>query len=222
MTRILLPMKLITTTVLAISQLFLFIPVTWAWSLSSSSSLDSTKPTVVSVSRRHFVSASSGAASAAFWLSSSSQWQKQPAAAFDGSGASASAGYNPSSTAQKMQNYKDRIVADVKDFNALGEAIAKGRTEGKEWVNFFIEQQRREADSVGRVYAALADLRGIRTKGGEFEGGDGILLANLFTKKGKPPDNTPAVKSFKKLRPAFDYIAAAGEKGDAAKAKAEW
>ena len=56
----------------------------------------------------------------------------------------------------------------------------------------------------------------------EFEGGDGMLLANTFTKAGKPPDNTPAVKSFKKLSLGFDGIEAAGKQGDAKKAMAEW
>jgi hypothetical protein len=56
----------------------------------------------------------------------------------------------------------------------------------------------------------------------EFEGGDGMLLANTFTKAGKPPDNTPAVKSFKKLLLTFDAIEAAGKKGDAKKALVEW
>lgn len=49
-----------------------------------------------------------------------------------------------------------------------------------------------------------------------------MLLANTYTKAGKPPDNTPAVKSFKKLSPTFDAIEAAGKKGDAKKAMAEW
>lgn len=49
-----------------------------------------------------------------------------------------------------------------------------------------------------------------------------MLLANTFTKAGKPPDNTPAVKSFKKLVPTFDDIEAAGKKGDAKKALGEW
>lgn len=49
-----------------------------------------------------------------------------------------------------------------------------------------------------------------------------MLLANTFTKAGKPPDNTPAVKSFKRLSPSFDAIEASGKKGDAKKALADW
>ncbi len=144
----------------------------------------------------------------------------EPAFAFDGSGASASAGYNPASKAEKKRGYKERIVADIKDFNRLGQAIDQGTTEGPAWVNFFITFQRREPDAVGRTYAALVDLRGLPTKkANEFEGGDGLLLANTFTKPGKPPDNTPAVKSFLKVSKTFDAIQAAGKAGDATKAK---
>ena len=147
----------------------------------------------------------------------------EPAFAFDGSGASASAGYNPSTKAEKKRGYKERIVADIKDFNTLGQAIDKGTTDGPAWVSFFITFQRREPDSVGRAYAALVDLRGLPTKKkDEFEGGDGLLLANTFTKAGKPPDNTPAVKSFKKVSTTFSAIEAAGKAGDAGKAKAAW
>lgn len=143
--------------------------------------------------------------------------------AFDGSGASASAGYNPLTKSAKMKGYKDRVVADVRDFNTLGKAIEAGETEGKAWVNFFITFQRREPDEFGRAYAALVDLRGLPTKKKyEYEGGDGLLLATLFTKPGKPNDNTPAVKSWNKLFKNFDVIEAAGKKGDAAKAKVEW
>jgi len=111
----------------------------------------------------------------------------------------------------------------VRDFNALGAAIFQGETEGNAWANFFITFQRREPDEFGRLYAALVDLRGLPTaKKSEFEGGDGLLLANTFTKAGKPPDNTAAVKSFKKLEMSFDPLQAAGKKGDGAKAKAEW
>mmetsp|Transcript_11537 Transcript_11537/g.27775 ORF Transcript_11537/g.27775 Transcript_11537/m.27775 type:complete len:237 (-) Transcript_11537:196-906(-) len=145
-----------------------------------------------------------------------------PSFAFDGSGSSAYAGRSPATKAELKRQYKERIVADVRDFNALGKAINKGETEGSAWVNFFIQFQRREPDAVGRTYAGLVDLRGIRIKKEEFEGGDGMLLANTFTKAGKPPDNTPAVKSFKKLSTSFDGIEAAGKNGDAKKALAEW
>jgi hypothetical protein len=147
----------------------------------------------------------------------------QPAFAFDGSGSSASSGKNPATKAEMKKSYQKRIVADVRDFNSLGQAIANGELEGKEWVNFFVPFQRREPDPVGRTYAALVDLRGVPTKKrDEYEGGDGFLLANTFTKAGKPPDNTPAVRSFNKLSKTFDPIEAAGKKGDAAKAKAEF
>jgi hypothetical protein len=56
----------------------------------------------------------------------------------------------------------------------------------------------------------------------DVDGGDGYLLAASFTKAGKPPDNTPAVKAYGKLAPAFDPIRVMGEKGDVAKAKAAW
>jgi hypothetical protein len=46
-------------------------------------------------------------------------------------------------------------------------------------------------------------------KKNEYEGGDGLLLANTFTKAGKPPDNTPAMKAFVKLAKTFDAIEAA-------------
>lgn len=146
-----------------------------------------------------------------------------PALAFDGSGASASSGLNPASKAEKKRGYQTRVVADVKDFVKLGEAIDQGTTEGPVWANFFITFQRREPDAVGRTYAALVDLRGLPTKKkNEYEGGDGLLLANTYTKAGKPPDNTPAVKSFKKVSATFDDIFVAGKAGDAKKAKAAW
>lgn len=148
---------------------------------------------------------------------SSSAW------AFDGSGSSALAGYNPSTKAEKVKAYKQRVIADVQDFNVLGDAITKGETEGRSWVNFFIQFPRKEPDELGRSYAALVDLRGLPTKKKyEYEGGDGLLLATSFTKAGKPPENTPAVKSWNKLFKTFDAIEAAGKKGDVAKAKTEW
>ena len=86
----------------------------------------------------------------------------QPALAFDGSGSSAYSGRSPATKAALKKQYQERIVADVRDFNTLGKAISKGETEGSAWVNFFIQFQRREPDAVGRTYAALVDLRGIR------------------------------------------------------------
>jgi hypothetical protein len=146
-----------------------------------------------------------------------------PGVAFDGSGSSAYAGRSPATKAELKRQYKERIIADVKDFISLGKAIDQGETEGRAWVNFFITAQRREPDSVGRTFAALVDLRGLPTKkANEFEGGDGLLLANTFTKAGKPPDNTPAVKSFLKVSKTFDAIEAAGKSGNASKAKQEW
>ena len=146
----------------------------------------------------------------------------QPAFAFDGSGSSTYSGRGPATKDELRKSYQDRIVADVRDFNKLGAAIARGETDGGAWINFFIELKRREPDSVGRTYAALVDLRGlpVNKKRDEFQGGDGYLLANTFTKQGKPPDNTPAVQSYKKLVPAFEPIELAGQNGDAKKAKA--
>lgn len=109
------------------------------------------------------------------------------ALAFDGSGSSAYAGRSPATKAELKRGYQERVAADARDFNSLGKAIRNGETEGSAWVNFFIQFQRREPDSIGRTYAALVDLRGIRIKKEEFEGGDGMLLANTFTKAGKPP-----------------------------------
>jgi hypothetical protein len=143
--------------------------------------------------------------------------------AFDGSGASVSAGYSPATKSEKKKKFKQRIIADVKDFIVLGQAIDKGETKGPAWANFFITFQRREPDEAGRTYAALVDLRGLPTKKShEFEGGDGLLLAKTFTKPGKPPDNTPAVKSFVKLSKTFDAIEAAGNADDISKANKAW
>ncbi|CAJ1939069.1 unnamed protein product [Cylindrotheca closterium] len=169
--------------------------------------------------RRHLLTNLVGMTSSILIASSSSS---SPSFAFDGSGSSAYAGRSPATKAELKRQYKERIVADVRDFNTLGKAINKGETEGSAWVNFFIQFQRREPDAVGRTYGALVDLRGIRIKKEEFEGGDGMLLANTFTKAGKPPDNTPAVKSFKKLSTSFDAIEEAGKQGDAKKAAAAW
>lgn len=146
------------------------------------------------------------------------------ASAFDGSGSSVSPGYSPATRAEQKRRYRDRVAADVGDFLALGRAILdEGKTDGPAWVNFFVTLQRREPDGVGRTYAALADLRGLPTKkANEFEGGAGLLLANTYTKPGKPPDNTAAVRSFLKLSRAFDAIEAAGRKGDATKAGQAW
>ena len=143
--------------------------------------------------------------------------------AFDGTGSTAYSGYNPATKAEMKRTYKARIAADIRDFNALGDAIyKKGETSGAAWTNFFIQFARREPDEVGRTYAALVDLRGLPINKKEFEGGDGMLLANTFTKAGKPPDNTPAVQAFKKVIRVFDPIEDAGKKSDINKAKSEY
>lgn len=147
------------------------------------------------------------------------------AQAFDGSGASASSGYNPTTKAERVRGWKQRVVADAKDFNRLGDALKNGQAgeTSSEWISFFIQFQRREPDDVGRTYGALVDLRGLPTKKKyEYEGGDGLLLATSFTKAGKPPENTPAVKAWNKLFKQFDAIEAAGKKGNAASALVEW
>lgn len=146
-----------------------------------------------------------------------SQVGTQSSIAFDGKGSTAYAGRTPASKAELVKGYKDRVTADIRDFNALGKAIDRGETDGDAWVNFFIEFQRREPDSVGRTYAGLVDLIGIKDVSG-----CGILLASSFTKPGKPSEGTPAVKQFNSIAKAFEPIKAAGKKGDAVKAKAAW
>jgi hypothetical protein len=160
-------------------------------------------------------------ATSSFGFLASSSVAAPSALAFDGTGSSAYSGRSPATKAELKRQYKDRVVADVKDFIILGKAIDNGELEGRAWINFFITAQRREPDEVGRTYAALVDLRGLPTKkANEFEGGDGLLLANTFTKAGKPPDNTPAVRSFLKLIKTFDAIEkSGGRSGDAVKAK---
>mmetsp|Transcript_9729 Transcript_9729/g.21016 ORF Transcript_9729/g.21016 Transcript_9729/m.21016 type:complete len:270 (-) Transcript_9729:215-1024(-) len=191
----------------------------------SSNALNTVTPAGTTTASRRDLLRSFGTSSAAvaFSLLVNEGYSSQPAFAFDGSGASASSGLSPATKAEKKKRFQERVVADVRDFNTLGKTIDSGETQGPGWVNFFILFQRREADSVGRTYAALVDLRGLPTKkSNEFEGGGGLLLANTFTKQGKPPDNTPAVKSFLKLSKTFDAIQAAGKAGDAVKAKKEW
>jgi hypothetical protein len=145
----------------------------------------------------------------------------QPAPAFAGSGSSAYAGRSPASNAERRKSYQERVAADVRDFIRLGAAISNGETDGGAWINFYITLPRKEPDAVGRIYGALLDFRGLPA-GREFEGGDGLLLASSFTKPGKPPGNSPAVKSFNKLSKSFEPIEVAGKKGDAVKAKTEW
>ena len=160
----------------------------------------------------------------AFLASACSAAVVAPAAqAFDGTGSSAYSGRSPQSKEQLRRSYQARVAADVRDFNALGASIAQGSlTESDAWKFFFIPFPRNQADQYGRSYAALADFIGHRGDSGKLEGGDGYLLAASFTKAGKPPDNTPAVKAYGKLASTFEPIRAAGEKGDAKKAKAAW
>ena len=149
----------------------------------------------------------------------------EPAVAFSGSGSSAYSGRSPQSLEQRRKSYQDRVAADIRDFNALGKALQQGKTAGDDnpiWTFFFIPFQRNSPDAVGRTYAALADFVGHKSDSGALEGSAGYLLAATFTKPGKPPDNTPAVQSYKKLAPTFALIQKAGEKGDAVKAKEAW
>jgi hypothetical protein len=139
------------------------------------------------------------------------------ATAFDGAGSSAYSGRTPLEKAAKAKSYRDRIVADVKDFNQLGASIAKGEVEGDGWVGFFIPYQRREPDAVGRTYAAMLDLIGV-----EKSGGAALLLATTYAKPNKPPNNLPQYKKYESLLKNFDAIKAAGQAGDASKAKSEW
>ena len=110
---------------------------------------------------------------------------KNPVFAFDGQGSSSYSGRTPSTLAAKAKAYRDRIAADVKDFNSLGAAIDRGETSGDAWIAFFTQYQRREADFVGRMYAAQVDLTGLNNSGG----GAGLLLSTTYAKPNKPPDN---------------------------------
>ena len=139
------------------------------------------------------------------------------ATAFDGSGSSAYSGRTPLEKAAKAKSYRDRIVADVRDFNRLGASISKGEVDGDAWVGFFIPYQRREPDPVGRTYAALLDLIGV-----EKSGGAALLLATTYAKPNKPPNNLPQYRKYENLLKNFDGIKAAGQAGDANKAKSEW
>lgn len=139
------------------------------------------------------------------------------AEAFDGSGASSDPGRSPLAVATKAKGYRDRITADVKDFNALGSAIDKGETSGPEWVSFFIQYPRREPDAVGRAYAAQVDL-----VGADKSGGSGYLLARTYAKPNKPPDNLLQYKKYISLVKTLEPINLSGKSGDAVKAKKAW
>lgn len=138
--------------------------------------------------------------------------------AFEGQGSTSYSGRTPATQVAKAKSYRDRIAADVRDFNSLGAAIDRGETSGGAWVAFFIQYQRREPDSVGRTYAAQVDLTGLEGGGG----GAGLLLASTFAKPNKPPDNLPQYKKYSILAKTLEPIKNAGKAGDAAKAKKEW
>jgi hypothetical protein len=137
--------------------------------------------------------------------------------AFDGGGASSYSGRTMATTATKAKGYRDRIAADVKDFNALGAAIDRGETSGELWVAFFIPYQRREMDASGRTYAAQVDLLGVARAGGAA-----LLLANTYAKPNKPPDNLPQYKKSNALAKSMIPLEEAGKSGDAGKAKKAW
>lgn len=143
----------------------------------------------------------------------------QVAGAFEGSGSSSYSGRTPLAVAAKAKGYRDRVAADVKDFNNLGAAIDKGETQGQAWVSFFIPYQRREPDAVGRAYAARVDLVGLDQKSA---GGSGLLLAGTYAKPNKPPDNLVQFKKYTALAKTLEPINEAGKAGDARKAKRAW
>ena len=116
--------------------------------------------------------------------------------------------------------FRERIAADVKDFNKLGAAIDKGEVDidnDSAWVSFFIPYQRRSPDAAGRTYAAQFDLVGV-----EKSGGAGLLLATTYAKPNKPPNNLPQYKKYDALQVTLEPVKKAGKAGDAAKAKKEW
>lgn len=144
---------------------------------------------------------------------------KQAAWAFDGTGSSISNA--PSSKAELAKGYRQRIVADVRDFNALGKAILdRNEMDGNAWLDVFIPYPRREADALGRTYAAQIDLIGpFDSKTG---GGAAYLLASTFAKPNKPTENLPQMKKYKELFKSIEGVDAAGRKKDLAKAKKEF
>ena len=168
------------------------------------------------LSRRAVFSRATSATGAAFLAAGTAG--PSPSLAFDGSGSSAYSGKNPQSVLERRKTYQARVIQDAKDFNRLGAAIARGETDGDAWVFVFSPFERREPDASGRTLAAVPDLIG-HVEGREFVGGCGYLLASSFTKAGKPPETTPAVKSYTALSKMFDPIKAAGTLGDAGKAK---
>lgn len=156
---------------------------------------------------------------AALVVASASGTAPNLAFAFDGQGSSSYSGRTPATLASKAKAYRDRIAADVKDFNSLGVAIIdRGETSGDDWVAFFIQYQRREPDSVGRTYAAQVDLTGLENSGG----GAGLLLAATYAKPNKPPDNLLQFKKYNALATTLESLKKAGKADDPAKAKKEW
>lgn len=168
-------------------------------------------PTRHQVTRRDFSLTLSGGAASVLLV------DPDRAIAFEGSGSSAYTGKTPTSKTELQKTYRARIAADVRDFNDLGAAIQKGETDGDNWVKFFIPYARREPDSVGRAYAALADLVGAPDRSG-----CGYLYAASFVKPGKPPENNPGVKKYNALTKSLEPIKADGKKGDVEKAQKDW
>ena len=167
----------------------------------------------IATSRRTFIKTSTIIAPAT--LLQSSITTSKPVLAFDGAGSSAYTGKSTTSRAELKKSYQRRVVADVKDFKRLGNAIQNGKSDGDEWVNFFIEYKRREPDSNGRAYAAYVDLVGNKELSG-----CGTLLGASYAKAGKPSENLPQVKKYNAM--AKTFVKAAGAKGGVAKAKAAY
>ena len=170
----------------------------------------------IATSRRTFIKTSTIIAPATL-LQSSIITTSKPVLAFDGAGSSAYTGKSTTSRAELKKSYQRRVVADVKDFKRLGNTIQNGKSDGDEWVNFFIDYKRREPDSNGRAYAAYVDLVGNKELSG-----CGTLLGASYAKAGKPSENLPQVKKYNAMAKTFDPIKAAGAKGGVAKAKAAY
>lgn len=166
-------------------------------------------------SRRQILNHITKASSLPFLTIATLSQASQPVQAFEGAGSNA--GRLTTKGALK-KSYEERIIADVRDFNALGRAIDAGDLDGKAWINFFIPYQRREPDDVGRTFAALADLVGSAQNGG----GCGILYVGTFVKPGKPAEGTVPYKKFMALSKMFAPIEAAGKSGSVEKAKSSW
>eukprot|EP00542_Grammatophora_oceanica_P019416 CAMPEP_0194036538 /NCGR_PEP_ID=MMETSP0009_2-20130614/8901_1 /TAXON_ID=210454 /ORGANISM="Grammatophora oceanica, Strain CCMP 410" /LENGTH=212 /DNA_ID=CAMNT_0038678341 /DNA_START=22 /DNA_END=660 /DNA_ORIENTATION=- len=182
-----------TTVLTSLIALLAYLSISYAWTVNTP------------VSRREVLAGGTSAFVAALVPA-------LPVSAFDGSGSSAYAG--KSNAVKDADAYKARVIADAKDFHALGNAIDRGETDGDDWVTFFIQYPRREMDDVGRAYAANLDL-----VGEDGRGGAGFLLAGTFGKKGKPTETLPQMKQFMALSKTLPAVNAAGKSGDLAKAK---